>query len=74
MRYTHSEKMQIIRLVEESPVSIKQTLSKLNINRSTLYKWYRRYEKGGFEALANRYRPPRQFSIYGTTSGKAGGG
>ena len=61
MRYSQSEKMQIIRLVEESPVSIKQTLLELNINRSTFYKWYRRYQEGGFEALANRYRSPKQF-------------
>jgi transposase InsO family protein len=53
--------MQVIGLVEESPVSIKQTLAELNINRSTFYEWYRRYQQGGFEALANRYRPPRQF-------------
>ena len=61
MRYSQSEKMQIIRIVEESPVSIKQTLLELNVNRSTFYKWYRRYQEGGYEALANRYRPPRQF-------------
>ena len=61
MRYSQSEKMQIIRLVEESPVSVKQTLLELNINRSTFYKWYRRYQQGGFDALANRYRPPKQF-------------
>jgi len=61
MRYSQSEKMQIIRLVEESPVSVKQTLMELNINRSTFYQWYRRYEQGGYEALANRYRPPKQF-------------
>jgi transposase InsO family protein len=61
MRYSQSEKMQIIRIVEESPVSIKQTLLELNVNRSTFYKWYQRYQEGGYEALANRYRPPRQF-------------
>jgi len=53
--------MEIIRLVEGSPVSIKQTLAELNINRSTFYKWYKRYQEGGYEALANRYRPPKQF-------------
>jgi len=61
MRYSQSEKMQIIRLVEESPVSVKQTLIELNINRSTFYEWYHRYQQGGYEALANRYRPPNQF-------------
>ena len=33
----------------------------LNINRSAFYKWYRRYQEGGFEALANLYRSPKQF-------------
>jgi len=53
--------MQVIRIVEESPVSVMQTLLELNINGSTFYKWYRRYQEGGYEALANRYRPSRQF-------------
>jgi len=61
MRYSQAEKMEIIRLVEESPVSVKQTLVELNINRSTFYQWYRRYQQGGYEALANRYRAPKQF-------------
>jgi putative transposase len=61
MRYAQSEKMEIIRLVEDSSVSIKQTLVELNINRSTFYKWYKRFQEGGYEALANRYRPPKQF-------------
>jgi len=61
MRYGQSEKMEIIQLVEESPVGIKQTLAELNINRSTFYKWYKRYQEGGYEALVNRYRPPKQF-------------
>ena len=60
MRYSQSEKMQIIRLVEESPVSVKQTLWELNINRTTFYKCCRRYQEGGFNALDNRYRPPGQ--------------
>ena len=61
MRYRQSEKMEIIRIVEESPLSVKQTLLELNINRSTFYKWYRQYQEGGYEALKNRYRPPNQF-------------
>jgi putative transposase len=53
--------MEIIRLVESSPVSVKQTVAELKINRSTFYKWYKRYQEGRYEALANRYRPPKQF-------------
>ena len=44
MRYTQSEKMQIIKYQTDA-----------------FRTWYRRYQDGGFEALANRYRPPRQF-------------
>jgi len=61
MRYSQSEKMEVIRLVEGSPLSIKQTLRELNINRSTFYQWYRQYQEGGYDGLANRYRAPRQF-------------
>jgi len=61
MRYSQSEKMEVIRLVERSPLSIKQTLAELNINRSTFYEWYWQYQEGGYDGLAKRYRPPRQF-------------
>ena len=61
MRYSQSEKVEIIRLVEQSPLSVKQTLIELDINRSTFYKWYRKYQEGGCEALANRFLPPKQF-------------
>ena len=46
MRYSQSEKMQIIRLVDESAVSVKQTLFELNINRSTFYKCIIDIKKG----------------------------
>jgi len=61
MRYSQSEKMEVIRLVESSPLSVKQTLAELSINRSTFYDWYRRYQEEGYEGLANQYRPPQQF-------------
>jgi transposase InsO family protein len=53
--------MEVIRLVESSPLSVKQTLTELNINRSTFYDWYRRYQEEGYDGLANQYRPPQQF-------------
>ena len=61
MRYRRAEKLEIIRLVEGSPVSVKQTLEELNINRSTFYNWYKRYGQGGYDALATHYYPPKQF-------------
>jgi transposase-like protein len=61
MRYSQAEKMEIIRIVENSEVSIRGTLKELGINRSTFYTWYQRYIEGGYEGLAYKYQPPRQF-------------
>jgi len=56
MRYSQSEKMEIIRLVEESELSVRQTLEELDVSRSTFYRWYQRYNEYGYDGLANR--PP----------------
>ena len=37
MRYPASEKLEIIRLVEQSPLPVKRTLEKLGIPRATFY-------------------------------------
>ncbi|WP_461044896.1 helix-turn-helix domain-containing protein, partial [Spirosoma harenae] len=50
---TQSEKMEIITLVEQSPLSVKATLKELGINRSTFYQWYKRYLTDGFDGLAD---------------------
>ncbi len=51
MRYPASEKLEIIRLVEQSHLGVKPTLEKLDIPRTTFYRWYDRYQIGGPEAL-----------------------
>lgn len=61
MRYSQAEKMEVIRLVEGSPLSVKQTLLELAINRSTFYKWYVRYHEHGYDGLLSACHPPRQF-------------
>jgi len=38
MRYSQSEKMAIIRVVENSSLGVKRTLSELDINRSTFVR------------------------------------
>jgi predicted DNA-binding protein (UPF0251 family) len=38
MRYGASEKLEIIRLIEESHLSARQTLAKLDIPRTTFYR------------------------------------
>ena len=58
MRYPASEKLEIIRLVERSYLSIKQTLDKLGIPRTTFYRWYDRYQIGGSSELEDRSPQP----------------
>ena len=60
MRYSASEKAEIIKLVEQSHLPAKRTLDKLGVPRATFYRWYDRYRGGGIEALADhRSRPDR---------------
>ena len=60
MRYPDSEKLEIIRLVEQSHLPVKRTLAKLGIPRATFYRWYDLYQSGGPEALEDRSpRPDR---------------
>ncbi|MGV0821169.1 IS3 family transposase [Martelella sp. AMO21009] len=58
MRYPASEKLEIIRLVEQSHLPAKRTLDKLGIARRTFYRWYDRYLIGGPEALEDRPSAP----------------
>ena len=60
MRYPASEKLEIIRLVEQSHLPVKRTLAKLCVARATFYRWYDLYRTGGPEALDDRSpRPDR---------------
>ena len=43
MRYPSSEKLEIIRLVEQSHLPVRRTLQKLGIPRPTFYRWYAAY-------------------------------
>jgi len=61
MRYSQAEKMEVIRLVEESALPVSKTLRELGINRSTFYAWYRRYAEDGYDGLADRKPRPRKF-------------
>src|ERR1700722_10211706 len=66
MRYSASDKTEIIRLVEQSPLAARRTLEKLGIPRSSFYRWYDRNQRGGPEALADRpSRPDRVWNPRG---------
>jgi len=61
MRYSQSEKMEIIRTVEGSQLGVKPTLRELQISPSTFYEWYRKYREYGYDGLANRKSSPHKF-------------
>jgi putative transposase len=50
MSYSASDKTEIIRLVEQSPLAARRTLERLGIPRSSFYRWYDRNQRGGPEA------------------------
>ncbi len=58
MRYPASEKLEIIRLVEQSYLPAKRTLDTLGVSRTTFYRWYDRYLSGGVEALEDKSPKP----------------
>jgi len=58
MRYSASEKLEIIRLVEEPALPVRRTLEKVGIPRATFYRWYDLYQAGGPEALDDRHPKP----------------
>ena len=61
MRVTQSEKMEIIRLVEQSDLPVQQTLEQLDIPRSSFYRWYKAYQEQGYEGLARSPCERQQF-------------
>src|SRR5258707_359260 len=60
MRYSASEKFEIIELVEQSSLSIRRTWAQMGIPRSTFYDWYSRYKEGGIEAVEDGKPRPRR--------------
>jgi len=59
MRYSASEKYEIIQLVEQSSLSVKQTLKRLDIHRSTFYNWLHRFYEDGVEGLTDKKPSPK---------------
>ncbi len=62
MRYPASEKLEVIRLVEDSHLSARQTLAKLGIPRTTFYRWYDRYLQRGEAGLTDQ--PPKPKHVW----------
>ena len=58
MRLPASEKLEIIRIVEQSHLPARRTLEMLGIRPSTFYRWVERFQVGGPEALADKPSKP----------------
>ena len=54
MRYSASEKYEIIQLVERSDLSARKTLAHLDIHKSTFYNWLKRYRDDGVDGLEDK--------------------
>ena len=61
MRRSAGEKMEIIRIVQDSELGVKRTLEELGISRSTFYEWYKRYLEEGYEGLKPKESQRRSF-------------
>jgi len=58
MKQSPSDKVEIIRIVEESHLPARRTLEILSVPRSSFYRWYDRYQHGGPEELEDRPSHP----------------
>ena len=58
MRYAAAEKLEIIKIVEQSKLPVRRALAQIGVSRPTFYRWYELYVSGGPEALADRPSRP----------------
>jgi len=63
MHYSQTEKMEIIRLVEQSELGVIRTLKELKVNKTTFYKWDSSYLENGFDELARKKLKPKERGI-----------
>ena len=60
MRYPASEKLEIIRIAEQSHLPARKTLQQIGVPRTTFYRCYDCYTSGGLEALGDRPSRPNR--------------
>jgi len=59
MRYSAADKYDIIQLVQNSDLSVRKTLDRLDIHKSTFYNWLKRYYENGLDGLEDRKPTPQ---------------
>ena len=60
MRFTASEKQEIIHIVVRSEIGVNKTLREIRLNKSTFYNWYKIYSDKGIDGLAPSKRTSNQ--------------
>src|SRR3974377_432430 len=60
MRYPASEKLEIIRLVEESALPVRRTLERIGIPHATFERWYDLSQTGARKALEAQQPKPNR--------------
>lgn len=58
MKYPPAEKLEIIRVVEDSHLPARHIVAKIVISRMTFYRWCDRYEREGEPGLVDRRSGP----------------
>jgi transposase InsO family protein len=58
MRYSASNTYEVIQLVQHSDLSVKRTLARSDIHKSTFYNWLGRYHGGGIVGLEDKKLRP----------------
>ena len=59
MRYSAADKYEIIQLVQNSDLSVRQTLARLDVHKSTFYNWLKRYQENGIDGLEDQKPIPQ---------------
>lgn len=63
MRFTASEKQEIIHIVDRSEIGVNKTLREIGLNKSTFYNWYKAYSDNGIDGLEpNKRTSNRQWN------------
>lgn len=62
MRFTATEKEEIIRLVDRSELGVNKTLRELGLHKSTFYNWYRAYVQRGEAGLEPKHTSRQQWN------------
>ena len=60
MRFTASEKQEIIHIVVRSEIGVNKTLREIGLNKSTFYNWYKIYSEKGIDGLAPSKRTSKK--------------